>query len=265
MYVMPAVAVHYYFGQEVLRRLDEKITAAVIEHKQCFDLGLQGPDLLFYYKPFQRNEINGLGIAMHHEKASVPVQKAAESIRLTSDSMALSYLLGFVCHFVLDSSLHGKISRIAPTHAAHFYLEAEMDRHIIKLHYHIRPQQFRRSMFVRLDVKSYDWLRAMYPTVPVEKLEKACDSMVFYLNLLRTSGPLKQRLLVFLEKMLRIEGAFTSMIIGPQPYEDYSENAKKLCAEINKVVSVGVDAVKNCFACVTDNAALSPLFEKDFE
>ncbi|MHB1314808.1 MAG: zinc dependent phospholipase C family protein [Christensenellales bacterium] len=262
---MPAVTAHYYFGQEVLRRLDTEIAAVAIEHKDCFDLGLQGPDLLFYYKPYKRNAINGLGIAMHDENASVPVSTAIESIRKTRDEKALAYLLGFVCHFVLDSSLHGDISRVAPTHEAHFCLEAEMDRQIIRLHYHNKPHQFKRHALVKLNTREFGWLSPIYPNISLKTLKKTCRSIVYYLKVLRTKGSFKYRLLLFTEKAIRCQGSFTSMIVCPRPREAYSNDAQRLCARFREIAPAGAKAVENIYACVKENALLLPLFDKNFE
>ena len=55
---MPSTYAHYRFGQEVLKELPNDIKKIIIENKELYDIGLPGPDLLFYYLPLKNNEIN---------------------------------------------------------------------------------------------------------------------------------------------------------------------------------------------------------------
>ena len=64
---MPSTYAHYRFGQEVLKELPNDIKKIIIENKELYDIGLHGPDLLFYYLPLKTNEINSIGYNMHEK------------------------------------------------------------------------------------------------------------------------------------------------------------------------------------------------------
>ena len=64
---MPSTYAHYRFGQEVLKELPNDIKKIIIENKELYDIGLHGPDLLFYYLPLKNNEINSIGYNMHEK------------------------------------------------------------------------------------------------------------------------------------------------------------------------------------------------------
>ena len=262
---MPAVTAHYYFGQEVLRRLPEEIARIILDHKSAFDLGLQGPDLLFYHTPIKRNDVVKLGIQMHNEDASIPVTNAIETIQKEPNDMALSYLLGFVCHFVLDSSLHTEISRLAPSHGEHFALEAEMDRQVIQLHYYNKPHHFRRDKLVKINAKEFGWLKPVYPTLSEKDLKKSVHGFTFYLRLLRSKGNTKRKALMFIEKAAHQQGAFTTMIVSSQKNMKYFDDVKRLCGKMKEIFPVAVQAVGNVYECVKGDAVLLSLFNKDFE
>lgn len=63
----PSTYAHYRFGQEVLKELPNDIKKITIENKELYDIGLHGPDLLFYYLPLKTNEINSIGYNMHEK------------------------------------------------------------------------------------------------------------------------------------------------------------------------------------------------------
>ena len=59
---MPSTYAHYRFGQEVLKELPNDIKKIIIENKELYDIGLHGPDLLFYYLPLKtRSEERRVG------------------------------------------------------------------------------------------------------------------------------------------------------------------------------------------------------------
>ena len=66
---MPATYAHYRFGKMVYRVLPKEIQRMIKENKEAYLLGLHGPDLVFYYRPVGKNEVNQLGVRMHKEPA----------------------------------------------------------------------------------------------------------------------------------------------------------------------------------------------------
>ena len=62
---MPATYAHYKFGQEVRKDLPEKENKIVEEFPELFMIGLHGPDIFFYYKPFSKNKVRQIGHEMH--------------------------------------------------------------------------------------------------------------------------------------------------------------------------------------------------------
>jgi hypothetical protein len=114
---VPALLTHHYFGEDVLRRIsdddafvcDDDIFSS-LSLREIFLLGNQGPDPFFYaLRTASLIRIKKFGSLMHHEKTD----RALETFRRLAVSMSepernllLAYLLGFICHFTLDSVMH---------------------------------------------------------------------------------------------------------------------------------------------------------------
>jgi hypothetical protein len=64
---MPAGYAHTVYGQEVLKRLPQDMQEVIKKDLDLFVIGLQGPDILFYYRPLKENEVNRIGNQMHKE------------------------------------------------------------------------------------------------------------------------------------------------------------------------------------------------------
>lgn len=107
---MPATYTHAVYGRQVLDQLEPALRERIISHLDCYNIGLHGPDLLFFYKPLSQAPIKKQGYAMHHEPGRPFFEHARTLIRQSVDpEAALAYILGFINHFVLDSLNHPAI------------------------------------------------------------------------------------------------------------------------------------------------------------
>ena len=78
---MPAAYAHYRFGQDVLSCLPQDKQASIQTHRALYDLGLHGPDLLFYYRPLSHDPLKHQGSAMHQAAAADFFRPAGELLR----------------------------------------------------------------------------------------------------------------------------------------------------------------------------------------
>lgn len=130
---MPAVYAHYKFGKEVYRALPKNIREIIRENKPAYFIGLHGPDTLFYYRSFCKNRINQLGTRMHREEARAFFEKARTVYQERPSYVLLSYLCGFMCHFMLDSECHPYIGEYMERFdAGHLEIETDFDRDLME-------------------------------------------------------------------------------------------------------------------------------------
>ena len=64
---MPAFYAHYKFGQMVKNKLPAKYQRLLEDYKDLYEIGLHGPDILFFYHPIIRHPITQIGVVIHHE------------------------------------------------------------------------------------------------------------------------------------------------------------------------------------------------------
>lgn len=66
---------------------------------------------------------------MHREKARVFFEEGMRQVRRNNDEALLAYLLGFGCHYMLDSACHPYVNQMAEKGVIpHIVLEKEFDR-----------------------------------------------------------------------------------------------------------------------------------------
>ena len=207
---MPSTYAHYRLGTDVLRKLDPELRSIAEGHRQLYDIGLHGPDLLFYYDALHRNPVSRVGFSMHDCPGRDFFGPARDALSKMPDRGAgEAYLMGFVCHFALDSTCHPYIEDVInDTGIAHTKIEGEFDRLLLErdgrdpvrqsLVAHIRPSR-----------ENAEAIAGFFPTVTAEQVEKALEDMVRYNGLLVCPGRLKRWMVV---RTLRKTGNYDDMI-----------------------------------------------------
>ena len=106
---MPAIITHDTFGRETYDELHSLIGNSRDE-ADAFLLGNQGPDPLFYSVADPRlRSVHRLGSRMHRECPSELLAALKRSITVLDErdrSIGRAYALGFLCHYLLDSTMH---------------------------------------------------------------------------------------------------------------------------------------------------------------
>lgn len=131
---MPSTFAHYYFGHEVLKNLDTMARDIILENKKIFDIGLHGPDIFFYYEPFRENKILMMGHELHGKNVDGFIKKSARRIEsMKEKGAAISYMLGFICHFALDSECHSTVNKwVKLRGVSHTEIEMEFDKSLLR-------------------------------------------------------------------------------------------------------------------------------------
>ncbi len=131
---MPTTYAHFHFGRRAEPLLPEPVARAVRENRQLYDIGLHGPDILFYYQPLTSNPVGRLGGEMHDHPARDFFYPARDVYTSAENREgALAYLTGFLCHYALDSACHGYIEKkLTVSHLTHGEIEIELDRYLME-------------------------------------------------------------------------------------------------------------------------------------
>lgn len=127
---MPCFYAHQSFGKKVAEILPENLQKIIKKYPVHFQIGLQGPDFLFFYHPFLKLRTNQLGY-WQHRQTPVPFLNAMRTTlqKNTNSAIALySYLFGYLCHFALDSECHHYIITLCKQSGfQHLVTENEFD------------------------------------------------------------------------------------------------------------------------------------------
>ena len=157
---MPGFATHYILGKNVISSLSDcELKQAILKHWDLYILGLQGPDIFFYYIPVSiYGDDRNLGSTMHEHRINDFFKIAIQKMRsYKTDELrdtAAAYIAGFLSHYICDSWIHPFVySRIGYTKyqghvIKHGVLEGRIDSLLINDSLHIKPRDFDASSLV---------------------------------------------------------------------------------------------------------------------
>lgn len=181
---MPAAYAHYRFGFRVLPELPPQVQSCIRRNRRMYDLGLHGPDFLFFHNPVAKDALFRIGNRTHMMTGSAFFTHASRQLRLAPSEGAASYLYGVLTHFVLDSVCHPFIQACADAGTvSHMELEAELDRHLLELEGKPKPHEVCLTGHIRLDEPKQSRQIAMfYPGVSPEQTARALKHFRFLLD-----------------------------------------------------------------------------------
>lgn len=228
---MPTTYAHDLFGKTVYQKLSSEIQEVIIRHKAAYTAGLHGPDILFYVRPFRKNRFNEAGHRMHSEEAADFFEKGKELYRATGNEGALVYLLGFVCHFMLDSSCHPYIrDYMEKTGVSHEEIETELDRALMEATGK-NPFFYHPSRVIRPTNDCVQSIAAVLGNVSEKDVRHMLRAMKFYTNATVCRTPLKRKLLLGAAKFLGVSTFVQGRVILKYPRlscEQCTEELKRL-------------------------------------
>lgn len=115
---------HYYCGRNIIKNDSD-----LIKDQKIFYLGCQGPDIFFYKKYAVHTTPKNLGELIHKDQTKDVFYEALMYLKSNYSEALLSYIVGWISHYVLDKNIHPYID--SKTNWSHKRLEANIDTYII--------------------------------------------------------------------------------------------------------------------------------------
>ena len=263
---MPAIYAHDTFGNRVMELLSGEIRDIIWKYRVQFRIGLQGPDYLFFYEPLSKNEINQTGYRIHEEPAEKFMSGAFQVIEEKgTDSMEYAYLMGFICHFALDSECHPFVSeQMRVTGAGHIHIESEFEKYLMYRD-HVDPFRYRIGDIVPTDDRTAGCIAGFYDGITPVQAKRALQQMRFFKNALVAPGKAQR---AALHLIMKASGSYDSMeghLLKLKDDMRCRDSNAGLFSRYEKMVPVAAELIRGVHQTIVDGAPLCPRFERNFE
>ncbi|BCN30573.1 zinc dependent phospholipase C family protein [Anaeromicropila herbilytica] len=269
---MPGTYAHYTFGEEVLNNLNGEVKSIIKQNHTLYDIGLHGPDILFFYKPYTFNYVNQRGMNLHKKSGNEFFIKANKMLKNAKESdSAKAYLFGFVCHYMLDSECHPyvnqkeKLSKIS-----HSEIETEFERYMMAKN-HLDPMFYKPTKHLMINERYAECISNFFPGISSEKIMQSIKSMKFYVDLFNAPRIWKGNILHFITKPIdqnKVSGLFMTRKENPACIDSNLVLEKLYQKSIGATVKIIEEYYKNMEQLVTkrvDLESLNQRFQKSFD
>ena len=260
---MPTTYAHWRFGCDCIETLPENLKKIVLANREIYDYGVHGPDIFFY--DLTHPALPRYGSKLHHQ----PARKFFEnciSVYNSNDNdkdLMMSYILGFLSHYVLDSFCHGYINKKAAVSGiSHNKVEAEYDGHLITLDGRSIPMTDRAES-LKPDRKNAEVMSRFFP-FSAKELYRTNDWHHMIIYLLNCRSDFKRGLLWRLLKTFKLNN-YADLIL--------QKNGLPICKDsnlrIDKLKEYALEfypeLVDNMIKAIEGKEDLIYYFEHDFD
>ncbi len=262
---MPASYAHYRFGQQVFKQLPVELQQQISPYMDLYQIGLHGPDLLFYYHPLIPNFVNRTGYGMHKKAALDFFTHAGRVLRDCDCRDAhLAYLYGFICHFALDRACHGYIrDYIAASHVSHTEIETEFDR-MLMVHDGKNPLTHRLLRHIKPTPESARVISHFFDGIGEAQILKACRSFIFYSDLLIAPYKPKRYFLYTLFAICGLYKKGKGLMVNLTPDPKCSASSRQLASLYHNAIPDAVSLIRQFPANLTGELPWNPLYHDSF-
>mgnify|MGYP005773460497 FL=1 len=262
---MPAVYAHYLFGKKVYKALPEAEKKMVRQGKDAFLIGLHGPDLLFYYRPFGKNRINQQGTRMHRELAAGFFEKGKEEYEKDHDPVLRAYLYGFLCHFILDSAWPPYISCYMEEHGlGHLEIETDFERYLFEKSGH-DPLCYVPTHHLISRRHTREQISRMFENVTPKQIDVCIKMFRRIIAFFICASPVKRRILRTVSRVTGQDKELGGLIMDGIVHPGCGESNDFLEERMEASVETAVQEIVNYSRVLEGKGLLSIRLYRDYE
>ncbi len=252
---MPAIFTHIHFGEEVSKTLPAALQSVIARYPQCFYLGTQGPDLLFYHKPLKskaKNPARKKGWDLHAEspegfflRAATLLTKGENAATDEANAPLAAYVLGFLCHFTLDSQCHPLIDGASVDGLTHGKIESELDKYFLRVAK--KPVRGFNAATLFFPAQDAEYASAAILDVSVKNTRRAMRSMKKINRFFSHKCGLVHGVCHFLLTLVGMNGSFGEMFLHKKDDPRCAERLPKLAEKLEAAIPLAQARITEYF------------------
>ncbi len=258
---MPAFYAHHRFGEEVAQTLDGKLAEIIREHRVQFDIGLQGPDIFFFYRPHTGGgRVAKYGHHLHDISAFPFFEHAMEVV----ERKGVLGKEGFICHYILDSHCHGYINdMVKKTGVQHLEIEEEFEKWLLRLDGE-NPVAYPLARLIPCDDETAQAICPFYEDMTAAIVKQTLLDLRRVKKLLTAPGIVKQGLINTAFRFSRHYGELKGLMHQRKDNPKCRETSETLGRLFEEAVPVAAEMMKCFDESLRTGQQLPERFDRNF-
>ncbi|UTC68418.1 MULTISPECIES: zinc dependent phospholipase C family protein [unclassified Treponema] len=266
---MPDFYSHYAHGQKVFDLLPAEIKG-VISNRNLYNLGLQGPDFLYFHKPFKKNDNPVLDLAsdIHNKNCTDFFNSVLNKITIRPNTDEFSYIMGFVGHFGLDSCCHPYVnSMVTEMNLNHAEIEMEFEKFLLKEDGK-PPFKYKAHQYINITKKEAEAVAAIYrcllPSLTVDDILLSFSTFKKGKHFFYAPTDFSQKIRLTLFKLLGLYDFLNGHIMKTADHPQSKITNKKLFSLYNNSIQITAELMDNFYKKLIEDKPLLDRFNYNF-
>lgn len=266
---MPDFYAHYVHGQRVFSLLPEE-TADAISNKNLYNLGLQGPDFLYFHKPFKKNgnEVLQLATDIHNKNCTDVLDAVLNKIKIEPNTDEFSYMMGFVGHFGLDSCCHPYVNAmVTDMHRDHAEIEMEFEKFLLEKA-NLPPLRYKAHEYIDISEAEAEAVtniyRCLLPSIRAEDILRSFRTFKMGKHFFYSPTRFSQCLKLILIRFFGMYNFLQGHIIRSADHPKSKISNEKLFLLYNNSIEITAELMDNFYKNLTENKPLLDRFGYNF-
>ena len=257
---MPATYAHWTFGKKCIEVMPKNLQKIIHDNREIYDLGVHGPDIFFY--DLAHKEIADFGYSLHDIPAKEFFANCKKQLNAHDEKAEmLAYIMGFLSHFVLDSSCHSYVEKKKEvSNVSHNQIESQWERHLIELD-NRQPNLVDRAESLKPSKKIAKVISYFYK-FDSNIVYRTIRNQKFVVTALNCISERKEKVLKKILKLLKMNNN-ADLFIGFKEDDRCSDSNIRLDKISNKAVKLYAKQMKNLLGFLNDNEKLNSYFDYD--
>lgn len=261
---MPSHYTHKHFGKLIQQALPTPLRRVTETAPDAYFLGVHGPDFLFYYRPISHSVPSQEGFSIHKRSGLTFMENATLILRDKPSVTQVSYMIGFITHYMLDSACHPYVDiLVASGQASHTAIETDLDRYLLLQDGH-DPLRYDSTSHIIPSQKLARSVAPFYPGITPKICLEAMQSMKRITRLFRLHPPALQSILFPIFRSLGIYESYGGMFMTSIPNPRCADSTPELVGRMNHAQSETLQEIYQYFMGLPDGVALSQRFTNNF-
>lgn len=265
--IMPAIYAHDRFGAKVSELVNGQLKDTIHAHYTQFQIGLQGPDIFFFYRPWSKNKVNQYGTHLHGISAYPFFKHALLVVRKKGrGSKEYAYLMGFICHFILDSECHPYVEKmIGEAGVQHLEIEEEFEKMLLRMDGK-DPISYPNADLVPTDEETVEAIFPFYHKgMTPEIVEQSLKDLKLVKRLFRQPTAAGQAVINTAMKALGQYGKMKGLMNQRTDNPLCKETNEGLIQRFDDSVEIAVRMIESFDESLTNGKPLEERFDRPFE
>lgn len=262
---MPDFYAHYLQGQKVFELLPKHI-ADLVSNRKLYNLALQGPDFLYFYKPLKTkdNPVMRLAETIHGMSGSNFLSSVLQKIKIKPATDEFSYMMGCIGHFGLDSTAHPYINTmVKEMEFDHAEMEIEFDKYLLN-YTNVPALKYKAHKIISITKTEAKAVAHIYsgllPSITPDEVYEAFVSFKWGKRFFYAPNKISQDLKLGLLKITGLYNSFQGHIMRSVSNPKSIITNKELFSLFNGSIDVTVNLMKNFYAHITMQTPLVQRF-----